>query len=125
MLIAGNGDEIVIGQFVMGSFAEEQQPVPAKGDAQIGTFKRFSQTTIGPVRRKITNSVESEQPGNNPVAPKLASAKQACRIEISGMFGEAVAVIGIATEARPPITAESEHRHKHWAKTPLTSGSIS
>ncbi len=115
--VAGNNQQEVI-RARLGDFPRKQQPVSAERKDEVSAFEDLADCAVRKLRIEISNPIEPKQSEHNPVAPHLVSTAHNCGIEVSGVPGVAVAILGIAAETRLPITAESQDLDRHHSGTP-------
>ena len=114
---AGNNQQEVIWTR-LGDLPRKQHTISAEGNDEVTAFEGLADCAIRKLRIEISNPVKPKQSGHNPVAPHLVSTAHTCGIEVGGASGVAVAILGIAAETRPPITAESQDLDQHYSGTP-------
>src|ERR1700722_18232827 len=103
----------VIGQTRLSDSPSKQHPIAAACKDKIGAFKRFPYCPVRELRIKVSDAVEPDQPGNNPVAPHVASAAHTRGIEVGRMSRVPITVPRITAEPSPPVTAEFQDLDQH------------
>src|SRR5258708_39376420 len=74
----------------------KQHTVSAERKDKVTAFEGLADGAARKLRIEVSNTIEPEQSGHDPVAPHLVSAARARGIEVGGVPGVAVAVLGIA-----------------------------
>src|SRR5437870_12033143 len=71
--VRGKDHEEIVGRRTRSGCSLKQQPVSAECEYQISAFECHTHEAIRELWIEIADAVESNQPGNNPMAPDLAA----------------------------------------------------
>src|SRR5882724_11938936 len=104
--VTRNSQQEEIGQGRLCDILAKQDAVSAERKDEVRAFEGPADCAVRKLRIEVSDTIEPKQAGHNPVPPHLASAQHTCGIEVGGVPGVAVTILGIAAETRPPITAE-------------------